>query len=112
MIPPPAQRAMADRAEATVSEVAADHSLHVSQARATAAAIKQARGRPVFLIDWGDLATAHLQRPGADRTLRSSEPTRAGRMDLAIHRPARPHPTLSLATTVEKVARSSTAGTK
>jgi pimeloyl-ACP methyl ester carboxylesterase len=51
MIPPPAQRAMADRAEATVSEVAASHSLYVSQARATAEAIKQARGRPVFLID-------------------------------------------------------------
>jgi hypothetical protein len=41
MSPPPAQRAMADRAGATVDEVAADHSLHVSQARATAEVIKQ-----------------------------------------------------------------------
>jgi pimeloyl-ACP methyl ester carboxylesterase len=42
MIPPPAQRAMADRAGATVSEVAASHSLYVSQPRATADVIKQA----------------------------------------------------------------------
>jgi pimeloyl-ACP methyl ester carboxylesterase len=42
MIPPPAQRAMADRAGSTVSEVAASHSLYVSQARATADVIKQA----------------------------------------------------------------------
>jgi pimeloyl-ACP methyl ester carboxylesterase len=42
MIPPPAQRAMADRAGSTVSEVAASHSLYVSQPRATADIIKQA----------------------------------------------------------------------
>jgi pimeloyl-ACP methyl ester carboxylesterase len=42
MIPPPAQRAMADRAGATVSEVAASHSLYVSQPHATANVIKQA----------------------------------------------------------------------
>jgi pimeloyl-ACP methyl ester carboxylesterase len=42
MIPPPAQRAMADRAGATVSEVAASHSLYVSQPRTTADVIKQA----------------------------------------------------------------------
>jgi pimeloyl-ACP methyl ester carboxylesterase len=42
MIPPPAQRAMADRAGAAVSEVAASHSLYVSQPRATADVIKQA----------------------------------------------------------------------
>jgi pimeloyl-ACP methyl ester carboxylesterase len=42
MIPPPAQRAMADRAGSTVSEVAASHSVYVSQARATADLIKQA----------------------------------------------------------------------
>jgi pimeloyl-ACP methyl ester carboxylesterase len=42
MIPPPAQRAMADRAGATVSEVAASHSLYVSQPRATAEVIKKA----------------------------------------------------------------------
>jgi pimeloyl-ACP methyl ester carboxylesterase len=42
MIPPPVQRSMADRAGATVSEVAASHSLYVSQPRATADVIKQA----------------------------------------------------------------------
>jgi len=42
MIPPPAQRAMADRAGATVSEVAASHSLYVSQPAATADVIRQA----------------------------------------------------------------------
>jgi pimeloyl-ACP methyl ester carboxylesterase len=42
MIPPSAQRAMADRAGSTVSEVAASHSVYVSQARATAEVIKQA----------------------------------------------------------------------
>jgi hypothetical protein len=42
---------MADRPGATVSKVGASHSLHVSQARITTAAIKQPRGRPVFLID-------------------------------------------------------------
>jgi pimeloyl-ACP methyl ester carboxylesterase len=45
MIPPPAQRAMADRAGAIVSEVAASHSLYVSQAQATADVIKQAAAR-------------------------------------------------------------------
>jgi pimeloyl-ACP methyl ester carboxylesterase len=42
MIPPPAQRAMADRAGATIAEVAASHSLYLSQAKATADLIKQA----------------------------------------------------------------------
>jgi len=42
MIPPPAQRAMAERAGATVSEVAASHSLYVSQPAATADVIRQA----------------------------------------------------------------------
>ena len=42
MIPPPAQRVMADRAGATVSEVAASHSVYISQAPATADLIKQA----------------------------------------------------------------------
>ena len=42
MIPPPVQRTMADRAGATVSEVAASHSLYLSQPRATADLIKQA----------------------------------------------------------------------
>ncbi len=42
MIPPPAQRAMADRAGSAVSEVAASHSLYVSQPRVTADVIKQA----------------------------------------------------------------------
>ena len=42
MIPPPAQRAMAGRAGSTVAEVAASHSVYVSQAPATADLIKQA----------------------------------------------------------------------
>jgi pimeloyl-ACP methyl ester carboxylesterase len=42
MIPPPAQRAMADRAASTVSEVAASHSLYVSQPGKTAEVIKRA----------------------------------------------------------------------
>jgi len=42
MIPPSAQRTMAERAGATVSEVAASHSVYVSQPQATADLIKQA----------------------------------------------------------------------
>jgi pimeloyl-ACP methyl ester carboxylesterase len=42
MIPPPAQRAMAERAGSTVSQVSASHSLYISQPRATADLIKQA----------------------------------------------------------------------
>jgi pimeloyl-ACP methyl ester carboxylesterase len=42
MIPPPAQRFMAERAGATISEVAASHSLYVSQPQATADVIKHA----------------------------------------------------------------------
>lgn len=42
MIPPPAQRAMADRAGSTISEVAASHSVYLSQPHATADLIKQA----------------------------------------------------------------------
>jgi pimeloyl-ACP methyl ester carboxylesterase len=42
MIPPPAQRAMSERAGATVSEVAASHSVYVSQPAAVAAIIVQA----------------------------------------------------------------------
>lgn len=42
MIPPPAQRAMAARAGATVKEVAASHSLYVSQPQAVAAIIEDA----------------------------------------------------------------------
>jgi pimeloyl-ACP methyl ester carboxylesterase len=44
MIPPPAQRAMAQRAGATVSEVAASHSLYVSQPEAVVRAITTAAG--------------------------------------------------------------------
>jgi len=44
MIPPPAQRAMAERAGASVSEVAASHSVYLSQPEAVAALIKQAAG--------------------------------------------------------------------
>ena len=42
MIPPPAQRAMADRAGSTISEVPASHSVFVSQPQAVADLIKQA----------------------------------------------------------------------
>ena len=42
MIPPPAQRAMAERAGSTVSEVAASHAVYVSQPAAVAALIRQA----------------------------------------------------------------------
>jgi pimeloyl-ACP methyl ester carboxylesterase len=42
MIPPPVQRTMAQRAGATVVEVAGSHSVYLSQAKATAAIIEQA----------------------------------------------------------------------
>jgi pimeloyl-ACP methyl ester carboxylesterase len=42
MIPPPAQRAMAERAGATVSEAAGSHSIYVSQPAAVVTVIEQA----------------------------------------------------------------------
>jgi pimeloyl-ACP methyl ester carboxylesterase len=42
MIPPPAQRAMAERAGATVTEVSGSHSVYLSQAKAVASFIEQA----------------------------------------------------------------------
>ena len=42
MIPPPAQRAMAERAEATVTEAAGSHSIYVSQPAAVAELIERA----------------------------------------------------------------------
>jgi pimeloyl-ACP methyl ester carboxylesterase len=42
MIPPPAQRAMSERAGSTVTEAAGSHSIYVSQPRATADLIEQA----------------------------------------------------------------------
>jgi hypothetical protein len=42
MIPPPAQRTMSQRAGSTVAEVAASHSVYLSQATAVADLIKQA----------------------------------------------------------------------
>ena len=42
IIPPPVQRTMAERAGATVSEVAASHAVYISQPHATADLIKQA----------------------------------------------------------------------
>jgi hypothetical protein len=42
MIPPPAHRAMSERAGATVVEAPGSHSIYVSQPRATAELIKQA----------------------------------------------------------------------
>jgi len=42
MIPPPAQRSMAERAGATVAEVPASHSVYVSQPAAADELIKKA----------------------------------------------------------------------
>jgi pimeloyl-ACP methyl ester carboxylesterase len=42
MIPPPAQRAMSERAGSTVAEVAGSHAIYVSQPAAVAAVIEQA----------------------------------------------------------------------
>ena len=42
MIPPPAQRAMSERAGSTVVEAAGSHSIYVSQPQATADVIKRA----------------------------------------------------------------------
>jgi pimeloyl-ACP methyl ester carboxylesterase len=42
MIPPPAQRAMAQRAGSTVAEIASSHAVYVSQAKAVAAFIDRA----------------------------------------------------------------------
>ena len=44
MIPPSAQRAMAERTGATVTEVSASHSVYVSQPEAVASLIRQAAG--------------------------------------------------------------------
>jgi pimeloyl-ACP methyl ester carboxylesterase len=46
MIPPPAQRAMAERAGATVTETPASHSVFLSQPQAVADLIKQAAAAP------------------------------------------------------------------
>src|SRR6201991_3830648 len=46
MIPPPAQRAMSERAGATVVEAAGSHSIYVSQARVTADLIERAAREP------------------------------------------------------------------
>src|SRR3954454_22272879 len=45
MIPPPAQRAMSERAGSTVVQAAGSHSIYVSQPRATADLIKEAAQR-------------------------------------------------------------------
>jgi pimeloyl-ACP methyl ester carboxylesterase len=45
MIPPAAQRAMSERAGSSVTEVAASHSVYVSQPQAVASLIKEAAGR-------------------------------------------------------------------
>ena len=42
MIPPPAQRQMAQRAGSTVAEESGSHSIYISQPRAVAALIEQA----------------------------------------------------------------------
>jgi pimeloyl-ACP methyl ester carboxylesterase len=45
MIPPPAQRAMSERAGSTITEQAGSHSIYLSQPHATAELIKQAARR-------------------------------------------------------------------
>ena len=47
MIPPAAQRQMAQRAHATISEAPASHSVFVSHPDAVASLIKQAAAAPV-----------------------------------------------------------------
>jgi hypothetical protein len=44
MIPPPAQRAMAERTGAIITEVPGSHSIYVSRPEAVASLIKQAAG--------------------------------------------------------------------
>jgi pimeloyl-ACP methyl ester carboxylesterase len=56
MIPPPAQRAMSQRAGAAVVEEAGSHSIYVSQPQATAELIKQAARHA--LVETLDGATA------------------------------------------------------
>jgi pimeloyl-ACP methyl ester carboxylesterase len=50
MIPPPAQRAMSERAGSTVIEVAASHSVYVSQPQAVTALIEQAAAGVTALV--------------------------------------------------------------
>ena len=50
MIPPPAQRAMSERAGSTVVEVAGSQSIYVSQPHATAKLITQAAQRALAEI--------------------------------------------------------------
>ena len=50
MIPPPAQRAMAERAGTTIAETSASHSIYVSQPQATADLIRRAAMRERLLI--------------------------------------------------------------
>jgi len=66
MIPPAAQRAMAERAGATSIEVAGSHSVHVSQPRAVADLITDA-ARSVW-IGWMPGSAPHLRVPGPLRT--------------------------------------------
>ena len=49
MIPPPAQRMMAERTGATVEEVAASHSIYISQPAAVAGLIEQAANSVVVV---------------------------------------------------------------
>jgi pimeloyl-ACP methyl ester carboxylesterase len=51
MIPPPAQRAMAERAGTTVVEEAGSHSIYVSKPHAVAELIKQAAARAVAQVE-------------------------------------------------------------
>jgi pimeloyl-ACP methyl ester carboxylesterase len=49
-IPPPAQRAMSERAGSTVVEVAASHAVYISQPQAVTAVIEQAAAGVTSLV--------------------------------------------------------------
>src|SRR5260221_4991859 len=75
MIPPPAQHAMAEKVGATLSEVAASHSVYLSQPEAVATLLTQAaagargRGKP--------RRTPSRQRPQTFQSLAPGHPNRA-----------------------------------
>ena len=76
MIPPPAQRAMSEHAGATLREVAASHSIYVSQPEAVAAFIINAADAIASSASWPDTPAAEgavdepLSRPRGDDSAR------------------------------------------
>jgi pimeloyl-ACP methyl ester carboxylesterase len=65
MIPPPAQRAMAERAGATVAEAPGSHSIYLSQPQAVADLIRQAAGAARYPVPTQQAASG--QASGAGR---------------------------------------------